>query len=485
MRVTNAMGSARRYWLLCVACSACTMGWFAAAFGQEAAREKKAAAQPGNTPKNRTVVGDGRKQAPPTPPTYAKDVASILQTKCQSCHRRHQVGPFALDTYEQAKKRSQDIAAVTEERSMPPWKPTRGVGPKLKHDQSLTHDEIRTLAAWAEAGAPLGDPKDVPPPPKFAEGWKLGPPDLILEPAEGFVVPASGPDIYRCFVLPTNFAKDTYVEAVDFAPTERGAVHHLIAYIDTTGYGRQLDAEFPGPGYFASSGPGVPADELSFWTAGAQPHRLPDGVGIRIAGQADIIVQVHYHPTGKVGDDKTRVGLYLARKPIKQALHWNNASNYNFRLPAGKNNVEVKASWKIPVDVEAVAVSPHMHLLGRDMRMSVRLPNGPVENLIEIANWDPSWQSAYYFQKPITLPAGSTINVVAHFDNSAHSRNPNKPPKAVKFGPNFDDEMCVGYIALVKKGQDLTVPGARDELYEIFSMQRERLLRTMRTKNSH
>ncbi len=135
--------------------------------------------------------------------------------------------------------------------------------------------------------------------------------------------------------------------------------------------------------------------------------------------------------------------------------------------------------------MEALAVSPHMHQLGHEMHMSVRLPNGRTQYLIEITDWDPSWQRAYYFQKPITLPAGSVVNVVAHFDNSAHSRNPNKPPKLVKFGPNVDDEMCVGYIALVKKGQDLTVPGSRDDLFEIFYKQRERLLRKQMTKKPH
>ena len=257
---------------------------------------------------------------------------------------------------------------------------------------------------------------------------------MILEPAEGFPVAASGPDVYRCFVLPTNLAHDSYLEAVDYAPVERGAVHHLIAYIDTTGRGRQLDADDPGPGYSRGHGPGFEADELSFWTAGSEPHRLPDGVGIRIPAQADIVLQVHYHPSGKAGNDRTRVGLYFTRKPIKQALHWNNASSYDFRLPAGDKNVEVKASWFIPVDVEVVAVSPHMHQLGRDMHMSVRLPSGRTQNLIEITDWDPSWQRAYYFQKPISLPAGSVVNVVAHFDNSAHSRNPNQPPKMVKVG---------------------------------------------------
>ncbi len=250
-------------------------------------------------------------------------------------------------------------------------------------------------------------------------------------------MPASGPDIYRCFVLPTNLAKDTFVEAVDYAPTARSAVHHLIAYIDTTGQGRQLDADGPGSGYSAQAGPGFEADELSFWTAGLEPHRLPDGVGIRLPAQSDVVVQVHYHPGGKAATDRTRVGIYLSRNPTRQALHWNNASSYDFRIPPGKSNVEVKASWMIPVDVEAIAVSPHMHLLGHDMHMSVRMPGGKIQNLIHIADWDPSWQSAYYFQTPISLPAGSIVNVVAHYDNSAHARNPNQPPKTVKVRPEF------------------------------------------------
>ena len=130
------------------------------------------------------------------------------------------------------------------------------------------------------------------------------------------------------------------------------------------------------------------------------------------------------------------------------------------------------------MDVEALAVSPHMHLLGHDMHMSVRLPNGVTQNLIEIADWDPVLAERLLLPKADHVAGGSIVNVVAHFDNSAHARNPNQPPKMVKVGPNFDDEMCVGYIAMVKKGQDLTVEGTRDELYEIFSMQRERILRT-------
>ncbi len=263
------------------------------------------------------------------------------------------------------------------------------------------------------------------------------------------------------------------------------AVHHLIAYIDTTGRGRQLDAASPGPGYSTTAGVMIEADELSFWTAGSEPHRLPQGIGMRIPAQADIVLQIHYHPGGKAGNDRTRVGLYFSRKPVKQALHWNNATNSSFRLPAGDNNVEVKASWFVPVELEALAVCPHMHQLGHDMHMSVKFPSGQTQNLIEIVDWDPSWQGAYYFQKPITLPAGSVVNVVAHFDNSPRARNPNSPPKLVKVGPNTDDEMCVGYIAVVKKGQDLTVQGSRDDLFSVFLRQRQRQFRRQTTRQSH
>jgi hypothetical protein len=191
------------------------------------------------------------------PPTFTKDVAPILQQRCQSCHRRDQIGPFVLETYEQARKRATDIAVVAEDQSMPPWKPTAGVGPKLKHDRSLTAREIAVLTAWAEAGAPRGEPEHMPSPARFPEGWALGEPDLVLETAEDFKVPASGPDVYRCFVIPTNLPRDVLISAVEYRPGNRRVVHHLMAFVDIHGYGRQRDAAEPGPGYTSYSGAGV------------------------------------------------------------------------------------------------------------------------------------------------------------------------------------------------------------------------------------
>jgi hypothetical protein len=405
-------------------------------------------------------------------PTFTRDVAPILQAKCQNCHRRGQAGPFALESYEQARKRAADIASVVEERSMPPWKPSAGVGPKLKHDRSLSPAEIAVLRAWAAAGAPRGEEEHMPSPAQFPEGWALGTPDLVLEPAEDFAVPASGPDLYRCFVIPTDLPRDVAISAVEYRPGNRRVVHHMMAFLDTAGGGRKRDADEPGPGYTSYSGAGVDVvGDLGGWAAGSEPVHLPEGIGRPLPRRADVILQVHYHPSGKPETDRTRLGIYFARKPIKQMLHWANATNYNFRLPAGNPDVEVKASWFVPVDVEALGVTPHMHQLGRDFRMTVTDPKGHTRDLIHIGDWDPSWQNTYYFEKPITLTKGSTVKVVARYDNSSHPRNPHRPPKLVKWGPESTDEMCVGYIGVVKKGQDLTRPGEKDDLFEILARQ--------------
>ncbi|MFO0909704.1 MAG: hypothetical protein U0794_15385, partial [Isosphaeraceae bacterium] len=405
----------------------------------------------------------------PTAPTFTKDVAPILQKRCQNCHRPGEVGPFALQSYEHARKRATDIATVAGERSMPPWMPAPGVGVKLKDDHSLTHGEIKTLERWAEAGAPRGDEKHLPPATKYPEGWSLGTPDLILETAEPFSIPASGPDTYRCFVIPTRLTRDTYISAVEFRPGNRRVVHHMSSFLDTSGGGRKRDAEEPGPGYISFNGPGVDVStDLGGWTPGNVPRHLPEGIGRLVPAGSDIILQVHYHPTGKPEVDRTRIGLYFRKTPVKQTLHWANASSYNFRLPPGEKNIEVKATWFVPVDLEALAITPHMHALGKDFRMSVTYPNGKTRDLLHIASWDPAWQDTYNFAEKVSLPKGSTVRLLAHFDNSAHPRNPHKPPKLVKWGHSAGDEMCVGYIGVVKAKQDLTNPAERDDLFDIL-----------------
>jgi hypothetical protein len=252
-------------------------------------------------------------------------------------------------------------------------------------------------------------------------------------------------------------------------------VHHVLAYVDTTGEGRKKDAADPGPGYQCFSGPGVEIHgDLGGWAPGNQPSILPDGIGRSLPRNADVIIQIHYHPSGKVEHDRTRIGLRFARRPIRQILHWNAAANLEMKLPAGRSDIEIHADWSVPVDLIAHALSPHMHLLGKDMQMSVTFPDGRMQDLIRIDQWDFNWQYSYYFQEPLELPKGSVVKVVAHFDNSAgNPRNPNKPPKEVTWGEATTDEMCIGFIAVTKKGQDLTRAGELDDLLEIFKAQRD------------
>jgi hypothetical protein len=406
-------------------------------------------------------------------PTYCKDVAPILRNHCVECHRKGQVAPFGLETYEQARKRASDISSVVEDRVMPPWKAVRHFGVKFRGDRSLSDGEIATITRWADADAPEGNPADLPPARHFSEDWARGAPDLVLDTGADFAVPASGEDVYRCFVVPTNLPNDVYVSGIEYRPGNRRVVHHVLSYVDTSGEGRKKDALDAEPGYPCYAGPDVDSiGDMGGWAPGIEPSQLPDGFGKVLPRQSDIIVQIHYHPSGKPETDRTRVGLYFARKPVRRTLQRAGAWNPTLVLPTDGPNpsrIEAKASWTIPVDVIAVACAPHMHLLGRDMIMSLRFPDGRAQDLVKIDDWDFNWQSAYRFATPMLLPKGTVLNVVAHYDNTAaNPRNPNRPPRVVKWGEATTDEMCIGFIVIAKKDQDLTIPGARDDLFDLI-----------------
>ncbi len=408
-------------------------------------------------------------------PTYTKDVAAIIQKNCQECHRPGQVGPFPLETYEQVRKRAADIAAVVDDRAMPPWKANPHVGPKFRDVRTLSEQEIATVVAWAENDAPEGDAADLPAAPKFPSDWELGTPDLVLDTGADFEVPATGEDIYRCFVVPTGVTEDKYVSAVEFRPGNRSVVHHILAYVDVSGKARERDQADAGPGYSCFGGPGDPIHGgLGGWAPGNRPTHLDEGIGRSLPGKSDVIIQVHYHPRGKAETDRSKIGVYFARKPVKQSLHWSVVINPELVLPPGESNVEVKAAWEVPVDVIAHNVSPHMHLLGHDMQISVKYPDGHVKDLIRIDDWDFNWQYTYNFEKPIDIPKGSVVFLVSHFDNSAaNPRNPNHPPKEVRWGEATTDEMCIGFLGVTKKGQDLTQPGEKDDYMDILRKQQE------------
>lgn len=382
--------------------------------------------------------------------TYARDIAPILQANCVKCHREGEVAPFPLTSYEDAAKRARWIAEVTRTRLMPPWKIAPNFG-HFKDERRLSDDEIALLAAWSEAGAPKGDPADLPPPREFPEGWQLGEPDLVLEMPEAFTVPADGKDIYQHFVLPVELPENVMVQAVEFQAGNPGVVHHAIFYLDKSGRARKLDAQEPGPGYSRFGNPGFsPSGTLGGWAPGLVPRRSPEGTGRPLAKQCDFVMQIHYHPSGKAETDRSRVALYFAKEPVEHRIRTKFVINHRLAIPPGKKRFRVTADYTVPVDVELLSVLPHMHLLGQEMKVVAKLPDGTTEPIVWVTDWDWNWQGQYHYVEPLFLPAGTELELEAFYDNSANNpANPNSPPQLVKWGPQTTDEMCVCFFELI------------------------------------
>jgi len=379
--------------------------------------------------------------------TYTHDVARILQQNCQTCHRAGQIGPMALTTYAQAAAWRGDIKRYTSSRQMPPWKADAGRG-DFQNARRLTAAQIQTLARWADAGAPEGEARDLPPAPHFPEGWALGTPDLVLQPSRPYHLAADGGDVYRCYVIPTDFAHDRYVSAVDVQPGERAVVHHVIAFIDGRGASASLDGHEKEPGYTSFGGVGfTPTGALGGWAPGMTAHFLPAGVATPVPAGARIVLQVHYHKDGKPETDLTRVGVYFAKGMVEKSLQVIPVI-HGLQIPAGDAHYTVSTlSVPSPVAYHLLAVTPHMHLLGHKMALTALLPGGKRIPLVSVSDWDFNWQSTYYYRHPLALPQGTRVLMTATYDNSAKNpRNPNSPPKAVTWGEQTTDEMCIAFL---------------------------------------
>ena len=386
------------------------------------------------------------------PPTFSNEIVRILQTRCQTCHRPGEHAPFSLLTYRDAYERMDDIRDAVKGRAMPPWKPVPGFGDFVE-PRRLSDVELTTLVRWIEAGAPEGDPAKLPPPLVFPEGWKLGPPDHVLEMAETYTVPARASDVYRCFVIPTNFSEDRWVTKVEYAPGDRKLVHHILSYVDTTSAAEALDRADPGPGYTCFGGPGfTPAGGLAGWAPGIQPRVMADGVGLLLPKGANVVLQMHYNNSASESrTDRTRVALHFAKSPIDKRQRGIPISNRSFTIPPGERRHEVRAAWTVPLgrDLHANTITPHMHLLGREMKVTATYPDGTIRPLIHIDDWDFNWQGNYTFTQSIPLPGGTRIDMVAVFDNSAENlRQPSRPPRPVSWGEGTTDEMAIVFLGI-------------------------------------
>lgn len=393
-------------------------------------------------------------------PTFATDVAPILYSKCAGCHHPGEVAPFSLTSYAEAKQMAATISVAVGRRYMPPWQAVSHG--EFQDERTLTQSQIETLQAWAKAGAPAGDLKKAPPAPKFTPGWQMGTPDFTGSAAKPYQVAAEGIDDYRCFVIPTNFPEARYVTGVELRPGNRRVVHHVLVYVDTSGMAKKKDGKDGRPGYESFGGPGFPpAGSLGGWAPGLQPQILDSQAGFYLPKGADIVIQVHYHKDGKPETDLTRIGLKFAKGTVDKEVRWESVGEEVFAIPAGDSTYPVTASMKLDRPITILDVIPHMHLLGHDMDVTATLPDGTKKPIIRVDNYDFNWQTRYTYREPVRLPAGTVLNLVAHYDNSAKNpHNPNQPPGKVTFGEQTTDEMCYAFFSYTYDAEHIS-KGAR------------------------
>jgi hypothetical protein len=237
-------------------------------------------------------------------------------------------------------------------------------------------------------------------------------------------------------------------------------------YVDQDGQSLPLDAADPGPGY-TSSGGGVgfqPRDFLGAflggWAPGNTPRFTPPGAAMKIPANSYLVLQVHYHKNGKPQRDRTRVGLHFAKEPIRQQIRSLPVLNVNMQIPPGAERHEVTASQRISTDITALGVIPHMHLLGREIKVTATLRDGTAKPMVWIKDWDFNWQETYAFKEPLKLPAGTRIDITAYYDNSEKNPfNPNSPPKLVTWGEETTDEMCLAFVGFTVDAERLAGAG--------------------------
>jgi tetratricopeptide (TPR) repeat protein len=386
------------------------------------------------------------------PPTFNADIAPIIWTRCASCHRPGEIGPFSLLTYDDVRQRAAQVGAVTARGLMPPWKPSgEGI---FENERRLTAREREAIQQWVASGAPEGDAAARRPIPSWNDGWQLGPPDLVVRMADLYTVPADGGDVFRTFVMPIPVDRVRYVRALEFRPGNARVVHHANLGVDRTRSSRLLDARDAGPGYEGSMEREAryPEGQLLGWTPGQAPHPSPAGTEWRLEPASDLVAQLHLQPTGKPETLQASVGFYFTDVPPTRTPLGLRLGSETIDIPPGAAAHVIADRYTLPVDAEVIAIQPHAHNLARRMDASATLPDGTVRSLVTIEDWDFRWQDVYRYKTPFVLPKGTTLAMRYTYDNSARNpRNPHVPPTRVRWGQNTTDEMGDLWVQVIPR----------------------------------
>jgi hypothetical protein len=413
-----------------------------------------------------------------TAPTFNDAVAPILFSRCVECHRPGEAAPMSLLSYDAVRPWARAIKTRVQAGEMPPWPPDSRGG-EFANERRLSEREIDTLVRWVDAGAPQGN-GSAPTPPAFIEGWsaRMGrPPDLVID-APVFDLPATGLIPEFKVWSPQPFGKDRFVEAIELRPTNRSVVHHASVFRASLPKGASVGTSALWPGGPALPGVpltrnGVPLPEaqlpsfgtpLVFYVPAGGFLNLPKGVVKRITGTEYLQWTFHLVTTGKPERASARLGVWFSRaEPERELLTWTVTDQIvvNGRtvgrdargplfpnIPAGAADYTVLGTMRVTEPVTLYALWPHMHYRGRDITFSVQDAKGVERTLLSIPRYRFAWQFTYALARPLKIAAGSTLKVVAHYDNSALNDDNPDPREEVIWGPQGNNEMFDPFVEL-------------------------------------
>ena len=403
-----------------------------------------------------SLPAPAQSSAPPSEtkaaPTYYRDVVPILQKHCEVCHRAGEIGPMPLSTYEQVRPVARAIGDAVRRKTMPPWFADSQFG-SFANDPSLTPREITIIESWAAANAPAGSPAEAPPARRWAKGWMIPQPDLIVPMRKPVAIPAHGDVEYTYEIVPTGFTEGKWVQMSEIRPTSPENVHHAVVYIRP-----------PGSTWLRSAPIGVPftasdmtdeqdrhdthmttADILLVYAPGSSPDNWPAGMAKFIPAGSDLVFQMHYTTHGHASSDRTSIGIIFAKSTPKQRVLTLQLTNDRFVIPPGVDDYRVEVHGSIPNDALLLSFFPHMHLRGKQFDYNILRPGETAETLLRV-HYNFYWQLSYRLAEPLPLKAGTILQAVALFDNSKKNPHNPDPDAAVYWGDQTYDEMMVGFF---------------------------------------
>jgi tetratricopeptide (TPR) repeat protein len=397
-------------------------------------------------------------------PTFNKDIAPILYATCSTCHRPVDPrataddpvcfagAPFSLLKYSEARTHAREIARATKDRGMPPWLPEQAsnqIG-EFANPRRLTDPQIALIEQWVQAGSPEGEPSERQAVPAWPQGWQLGEPDLVLKMPAAYTLAAAGKDVFRNFVIPVPLAATRYVRAIEFRADNPAVLHHASVGIDRMRLARKLDRADAGPGFAA-----MPDDDVQTvfgWSPGKAPFMEPADRAWTLPKGSDLVVQLHMLPGGTPQPVQPSIGLFLSDTPPQHEPLIVKLESKAIDIPAGEPAYVIEDRYVLPADVDVLSVYPHAHYLARQMLGTATLPDGTTRTLISIPSWDFRWQDQYRYTSPVFLPRGTTLKMRFAYDNSdGNRRNPQRPARRVKWGPQSTDEMGALWLEILPK----------------------------------